>query len=218
MLIHLLFLFPVSANGTVDSGSTNSASAPNTARGALNPASRSRDNSNNVVTSGTSRQRGGRRRPDIDRWPRRRSRRHRLRSRRRYRTTEEDESLSPKGRAKRDAHDNSQYGVEFNAQTQNTEETDKLLTRTRRRSSNENSVDSAAVSSSRISSGKRRSKGGSTQADEADDDSTSVDDVASGRVPPRELAAYVGFYVADARDLSMETHGLLGKVSLTGVS
>ncbi|KAK7478567.1 hypothetical protein BaRGS_00030166 [Batillaria attramentaria] len=41
--------------------------------------------------------------------------------------------------------------------------------------------------------------------------SASGSDVTAASVSPRELAAYVGFYVSDARDLSTETHGLLGQ-------
>ena len=60
----------------------------------------------------------------------------------------------------------------------------------------------------------RRSVDASLNDDEAsdiDDDNLDEDDDTSGGLAPRELAAYVGFYVADARDLSTETHGLLGE-------
>ncbi|KAL8565788.1 hypothetical protein ACOMHN_061742 [Nucella lapillus] len=43
------------------------------------------------------------------------------------------------------------------------------------------------------------------------DDVSSGNDGSSGGMPMRDMAAYVGFYVADARDLSSQTHGLLGQ-------
>ena len=212
VMIDFTFLLFCPANGTAYNRSTNSASAPNTARGALNPASGRRDRGNNAVTSGTTRRRGGRRRPDdeIDRGPRRRSRRQSQRKT----NAGEDESLSLRGRNNnKDAKDKfySQTGVDLQAQTQTTERVDKLLTRTRRGSSRRNRNRAASTTASPSirgdSRGNRRSQGGAAQADAAVDDSASGD----GGVPPRELAAYVGFYVADARDLSPETHGLLGK-------
>ena len=201
-MIDFTFLLFRPANGTAYNRSTNSASAPNTASGALNPASGRRDRGNNAVTSGTTRRRGGRRRPDdeIDRWPRRRSRRQ---SQRRI-TSGEDDSLSLRGRNNnKDAKDKfySQIGVDLQARTQTTKRVDKLLTRTRRGSSRRNRNRAASTTASpRLrggSRGNRRSKGGAAQADVVVDDSASGD----GGVPPRELAACLLYTSPSPRDV-----------------
>ncbi|KAK7102844.1 uncharacterized protein [Littorina saxatilis] len=195
-------------NGTVISTAAPH-SAPNTAHNATS------GNHGNPVTSRTSRRRGNRRRDDIDRGPRRRSRRQRRPGRRGNRHNANDNGNQPPGtdRTKRDVnsdfHNFDDDGIPsqmFDADADHT-----TLTRTRRQTS---SRDNDNTATTRPSGTRSRSRSGS-RTQTANRGGTQADDTSGGGpttgVPARDLAAYMGFYVSDARDLSPQTHGLLGQ-------
>ncbi|XP_076447834.1 uncharacterized protein LOC143284752 [Babylonia areolata] len=135
------------------------------------------------------------------------------------RSSGDDSRRSSRGRARsRDGSRNSQ-----NRRSRRPQEGDDPGRTSRsdsRRSSRRNSrTSSSDVIRSRAPRGTTTTTptpSGGAAAGRADEAGGNVS--AAGGRPMRELAAYVGFYVADARDLSSRTHGLLGQFLHKAVS